>query len=163
MVSPHQVLSIVLSFFSGGLICNMTSRCPDPLECIVLTPCACFYVRLENIGINLDPALEPVLGQQKIKDQPPKKSIRKDGRQRFHASWQDVACQVVGAHKALEVESFSQDQIVEQLQTSAVEDFIMEKTWYEKGRAEFTSTSITRKVAPKLREIKRVEWQVVKT
>ena len=24
--------------------------------------------RLENIGINLDPALEPVLGQQKIKD-----------------------------------------------------------------------------------------------
>jgi len=25
-------------------------------------------VRLENIGINLDPALEPVLGQQKVKD-----------------------------------------------------------------------------------------------
>ena len=24
--------------------------------------------RLENIGINLDPALEPVLGQQKVKD-----------------------------------------------------------------------------------------------
>ena len=25
-------------------------------------------LRLENIGINLDPALEPVLGQQKVKD-----------------------------------------------------------------------------------------------
>ena len=28
-------------------------------------------LRLENIGINLDPALEPVLGQQKVKDASP--------------------------------------------------------------------------------------------
>ena len=32
---------------------------------------SCQRQRLENIGINLDPALEPVLGQQKVKDMPP--------------------------------------------------------------------------------------------
>jgi len=60
-----------------------------------------------------------------------------------------------GAREALEIEeSFIQDQA--EFQTARL-------TWCEKGRPKFESTRITRKVAPKLMEIKRAEWQSIFT
>ena len=50
--------------------------------------------------------------------------------------------------KALEVESFSQDQTVEQLQTSAVEDFIMEKHGMKKVGPNLKAQASPEKLLP---------------